>query len=202
MTEEEVQEELRARARELKASLDKVRELHRRLPVSPQEGRHRDLDRQPDFATQVRSGLECLLHDCFEPGIQGLLDLASFMPGHGSAGGRAEGILAEGFAVDHNRANLDLSDFSEATRQALYDLVVWDNFTARPLDPQADHPDIWVPPYTPEEAELKIFHQHGRWFATWLRLDEPEDAPEEQRRELLRLEPHPQAAGSLVYTEV
>ncbi len=76
-----------------------------------------------------------------------------------------------------------------------------DNFTARPHDPRAVQPEVWVPPYTPEEAGLEIFYQHGRWFATWLKLEEPEDAPETQRRELLRLDLD-RMPEYLVYTEV
>ena len=94
---------------------------------------------------------------------------------------------------------LDLSTFSEATRQALYDLAVRDNF--KPCEPQADPDDVWVPPYTAEEAGLEVYFQHGRWFVTWQKLEVPAGAPEAERRELLRLVLDPHEPENVIYRE-
>ena len=181
MNEGETRTGLQCVCRELEACLESLRNLQRRQPVTPQEGRYRDLDTDPDFPTEVRAVLGCLFTDCLEPAIQSLRDLASYEPGNGT--GRPA------------------RDPGEVAREVLYKLVVQDNFTARPLDPRADQAEVWVPPYTPEEAGLEVFHQHGRWFATWLKLEEPEDAPETQRREVLRLDLD-RMPEYLVYTEV
>jgi hypothetical protein len=86
---------------------------------------------------------------------------------------------------------LDLSRFIEATRRAVYDAVVSIHFA----DP--DHPA----PYSPEEAGLLVFYVFGRWFATWLRLDEPAELPEHKRRELLRIQPDPRWPLGLAFYE-
>ena len=97
---------------------------------------------------------------------------------------------------------MDFDVFHEDIRRILYGLVVRDNFTERALDPEADPPEIWVPPYTPDEAKLEIFFLLGRWFATWRKLEVPDDAPEHERQELLRLEPHRHRPGDIEYTDV
>ncbi len=102
--------------------------------------------------------------------------------------------------VESRELNLDV--FHESTRRALYDVVVRDNFTERALDPEADPPEVWVPPYTPDEAQLEVFFLLGRWFATWRKLEAPADAPEHERQELLRLEPHRHRPGDIEYTDV
>lgn len=75
--------------------------------------------------------------------------------------------------------NLDRKD--EGTREALYDFVVWDYFTPRTLE---DNGDINVPRHTPEECGLQVFFEYGRWFVTWLNLEEDPGQPEAVRREL------------------
>ena len=90
---------------------------------------------------------------------------------------------------------IDLGKEDEATRQALYELVKKDNFLPEGVD-------TWVPPYTAEAAQLQVFRLHSRWFATWLKLEEPREAPEAQRRELLLLEESGEHPGVLIYREV
>lgn len=75
--------------------------------------------------------------------------------------------------------NLDQED--EATWKSLYDFVVWDYFTPRTLE---DSGDINVPRHMPEECGLKVFFEYGRWFVTWLNLEEDSNQPEAIRREL------------------
>jgi hypothetical protein len=94
---------------------------------------------------------------------------------------------------------LDLTSDNEDARQALFAQVVLDNFTAKTLDPPED---VWSPPYTAEVAGIEVAFRWGRWFATWVKLEEPPGLPEEEGRELLRLEGTPGEAGSLLYHEV
>jgi hypothetical protein len=94
---------------------------------------------------------------------------------------------------------LDLRSNSEETRKVLHELVVRDNFTHQTQIPDDDQ---WVPSYTPEQAGLEVFYAHGRWFATWLKLEEPKDRPEALRRELLVLTEAPGEPGRLIYRGV
>jgi hypothetical protein len=89
-----------------------------------------------------------------------------------------ESLLRE----EHTPVDLDLNQNDEATRQILYDFVVWDYFTPHALD---DSGDITVPRYTPEEGGLRVYFEHGRWFVTWLKLEKDSSQPEAKRRELL-----------------
>jgi hypothetical protein len=83
---------------------------------------------------------------------------------------------------EHTPVGLDLDQDGEATRQVLYDFVVWDYFTARTLE---DEGDICVPRYTPEECGLRVVFDYGRWLVTWLKLEKDSSQPEATRRELL-----------------
>lgn len=86
---------------------------------------------------------------------------------------------------DHVPLDLDLNRNDETTRETLYGFVVWDYFTPHALE---DAGDITVPGYTPEECGLRVFFEHGRWFVTWLKLEEDSHGPEAQRRKLLVFE--------------
>jgi hypothetical protein len=95
-------------------------------------------------------------------------------------------------------APLDLAHYSEATRRALYDLAVAEYFTAR----REDDGEVLAPLYTPEQAGLEVLFLYGRWLVTWWKLEEPTEAPEGERRELLLVEPDPRGAGRIVYCEL
>ena len=84
---------------------------------------------------------------------------------------------------------LDLSRYAEATRRELYDRLARIQFTAET-------------PYEPDAAGLLVFHALGRWFGTWLDLEAPEDWPEARRRELVRIEPAPDAPEGIMLYEV
>jgi hypothetical protein len=64
---------------------------------------------------------------------------------------------------------LDLDAYSEATRRRLYDLAVAVHFPPRsePADP-----DVYVPPYSPEEAGLLVLRMFGRWLCVWQPLED------------------------------
>ena len=97
----------------------------------------------------------------------------------------------------HEPVDLDLHRQDEATRQILFDHVVWGYFTPRALD---DPGDITVPRYTPEECGLRVYFEHGRWFVTWLQLEKDRSQPEAERVELLLFEKDKN--GHLVLAEV
>lgn len=83
----------------------------------------------------------------------------------------------------------DLTRYTEATRRSVYDRVVRIQFT----------PET---PYSPDDAGLVVFYALGRWFGTWLDLESPEDWPEARRREMVRIEPSPDAPEGIMLYEV
>jgi hypothetical protein len=93
---------------------------------------------------------------------------------------------------------IDLPLVTEATRRALYDAAVAVHFP----DPDEPHdPDDFVPVYSPDAAGLTVAHCWGRWFITWLMLEEPSYLPESRRREVLRVIENPEAAYGLAFLE-
>lgn len=95
--------------------------------------------------------------------------------------------------------HLDLRNDDEATRRILYCLTVKDHFLPMQLE---DPGDVWVPLVTAKECDLKVHRIDGRWIASWLKLDEPEDRPEAERREFLLLVQDPPGEGPLSYREI
>jgi hypothetical protein len=120
-------------------------------------------------------------------------DAQAFRQSLWSAVRELESLLRE----KHEPVDLDLHQNDEATRQILYDYVIWGYFTPRALD---DPGDITVPRYTPEECGLRVYFEHGRWFVTWLQLEKDSSQPEAERRELLVCEKDKD--GHLVLAEV
>jgi hypothetical protein len=156
--------------------------IHDSLPVTQQERSLRDLDRDPPFATEARAVIQNVLADSLRPAIEDLRSVADYQP-----------------TVPAARLLWDLAAYSSEMERFLYGLVVKDNFTAKPLD---DPGDVWIPPYTPEQAELKVFFERGRWFVTWKKLEVPEDSPEAESWEVLRLEEDHDRPGHLFYQEI
>jgi hypothetical protein len=93
--------------------------------------------------------------------------------------------------------DLDLTTDDSSTQRLLYELVVREHFSVKPLE---DEGDVDVPGHTPEECGLQVFFLHGRWFVTWRKLEESMNRPEGLHRELLRIERG--SDGQLVFTEV
>jgi hypothetical protein len=93
---------------------------------------------------------------------------------------------------------IDLSQVTEATRRALYDAAVAIHF---PDPAEAHDPDDFVPEYSPDDAGLVVFHALGRWWASWLMLEEPATLPESRRREVLRIVENREAAYGLAFLE-
>lgn len=94
---------------------------------------------------------------------------------------------------------LDLETYSEATRRALYDIVVAVHFTA-PAEVAAG--DCY-PDYTPDQAGLVVDFVRARWLAGWCRLEETDsDLPESRRQALVRIQADPEAPYGVAFYEV
>lgn len=94
-------------------------------------------------------------------------------------------------------ADLDLTKNDPRTQQLLYASVAREQFSVRLLE---DEGDIDVPGHTPEECGLEVFFKYGRWFVSWMKLEEDMSQPEALTRELLRIDRG--SDGQLVFTEV
>ena len=69
----------------------------------------------------------------------------------------------------------DVMRFSEANRRWLYEQVAEMQFS--PSEVRG----------TPDQGKLQVIFFAGRWFATWLDLDEPPALPIEQRFRIARI---------------
>jgi hypothetical protein len=96
--------------------------------------------------------------------------------------------------------DLDLEVYSEATRRALYDIVVAVHFTAPAEVARGD----WYPDYSPDEAGLAVHFFRGRWLACWTRLEEAasDDLPESRRQAFVRIQAAPGAPFGVAFHEV
>ncbi|HEV3073299.1 MAG TPA: hypothetical protein VHB47_02680 [Thermoanaerobaculia bacterium] len=94
---------------------------------------------------------------------------------------------------------LDLEVYTEATRRALYDIVVAVHFTAPAETATGD----CYPDYTPDQAGLVVDFSRGRWLAGWCRFEETDsDLPESRRQALVRIQAHPGAPFGVAFYEV
>jgi hypothetical protein len=71
-------------------------------------------------------------------------------------------------------AALDLTSFSEETRRTLYEWI------ARLQFPSEGKP-------TADDSGLQVIFLGGRWFASWLDLDEPASLPTPLRIRMVRV---------------
>ncbi len=95
--------------------------------------------------------------------------------------------------LDLTRAN------DERTLTALDAFIRWRHFTPRPL---GDEGMVYVPEHSAEDCKLEIYYQHGRYFATWLKLEEAElGAKECELRELMSFQ-HIKEDRRLIVVEV
>jgi hypothetical protein len=196
MTLVAAQDQARAIANDLGVVRYRLLGVQASLPPSPQESSQEDWDGDPDAGTELRTVIGHGVLSCLDPLIRDLQDAADYQPMR--VQGRPKSVRRSDLEPTPG-IRLDLSAPGEATRRTLYALVTRDNFTAREVGPPGD---VWVPAYTPEQAGLEVFYAHGRWFATWVKLEESPQRPESERRELLVLEEDPERRGSLRYTEV
>lgn len=69
----------------------------------------------------------------------------------------------------------DLTHFSEGLRRQLYDRISEMCFAR----PDSRH--------TPDQAGLQVFYTAGRWFASWVDLEEPSTIPDRLRVRIARI---------------
>jgi len=170
----EARKALRAAGADLKAIRHRLVGIQASIPPSAQETSRGDLEGDLDVATEMRTVIANDLQDCLDPLIDDILTAAEYQPEPVEDG-------------SPSIADLDLSVFSEATRQRLYEVVVADNFRQ---------------PESAEQAGLEVVFAWGRWFATWMKLELPDSLPEAERREILVLVENPHRPGTLGYGEV
>ncbi len=88
-----------------------------------------------------------------------------------------------------------LRSYSEALRRELYDAVVLHIWT--PVSP-----GDYVPAYTPDASQLTVMYTHGRWIAIWIDLEEPADAPPDQRAQMVRVQADPDSRFGIIFSGV
>lgn len=93
--------------------------------------------------------------------------------------------------------NLDLSKEDPATARRIEELAAWTFFSPHPA---GDPWEILLPGFAPEQGGLKVYYMHGRWFCTWLKLDEDMTRPENAARELLVV--NKEGDGRIVFNPV
>ena len=80
MTETAAQAELREIVKILGALCRRLQTIHDQLPVPPQETAMLVGEEEMDVATEVRSTIECVLHDSLRPAIGDLRTAAAYRP--------------------------------------------------------------------------------------------------------------------------
>ncbi len=88
-----------------------------------------------------------------------------------------------------------LHRYTETLRRQLYDAVVQHLWTQL-------HPGDYVPDYTPDAAQLTVSFLGGRWIATYIDMDEPTDAPPDQRVQMSRILADPSRPFGITLSEV
>jgi hypothetical protein len=173
---------LEAAAQEIDTICRSLRTFHDVLPAPAQETSLQDLAHDLPRSTMMRATIRNVIADRLRPAMADLLAAATY---------QTERPVPQPL--------WNLTTYSAETQRLLQDLVVEQNFTAhRSRDPE----DTWEPPYTPEQAGLKVYFEHGRWYAAWRKLEVPDSAPEAEQWEVLRLEEDSANPGHLFYQEV
>jgi hypothetical protein len=90
---------------------------------------------------------------------------------------------------------LDLTRYTEATRREVYDRCVRHLWT-----PEA--PGDYTPSYTPDAAQMTVAYSHGRWFLSYIDLEEPVNAPLDRRAVLSRIIAAPDRPLGLMLSEI
>lgn len=108
--------------------------------------------------------------------------------------------LSELLELAYVPADLDLTRANdEYTIAALGAFIRWRHFTPQPMD---DPGVIHVPEHSAIDCKLEVYYQHGRYLATWLKLEEAEpEARECDLRELLCFQ-HVKEDRRLILVEV
>jgi hypothetical protein len=85
--------------------------------------------------------------------------------------------------------------YTESLRRELYDAVVLHLWTP-------DAPGDYVPAFTPDAAQLTVMYSHGRWIVVYLDLEEPADAPPDQRAQMSRILAAPDRPFGITLSEI
>lgn len=146
-----------------------------------------------DLATEIRAVLDIQIREHLDPLLKSLRAAAEYQPAAPTPPPPApipppEPVL------------LDLAAEEATMKPVVYALVVMDYFTARRSDEEPG--EVWLPPYTPEQAGLEVWKKHGRWYTAWRKLEVPETATEDERWEVLLIEEDPRLRGNLIYHEI
>ncbi|HEV8579923.1 MAG TPA: hypothetical protein VGX68_12675 [Thermoanaerobaculia bacterium] len=82
MTEVEIaaQKEVQQLVQELDAIQTRLETIHARLPVAADEAAMLEGEKEPDFSTEMRSVIECVLTDYLRPAIRDLATAAAYRP--------------------------------------------------------------------------------------------------------------------------
>ncbi|MFY9820180.1 MAG: hypothetical protein WAM82_02290 [Thermoanaerobaculia bacterium] len=182
---EGARKEVRAVIEDLKAIRYRLWGVYGSIPPTAQETSRGDLEGDPDVETELRTVIANGVRNGLDPLIDDLETAVEYQPDPAATGSPS---------ISH----LDLSVFSEATRQGLYEAVAAENFRSAKLESGEDS----VPQYTAAQAGLEVVWAWGRWFATWWKLELPDTLPEAERREILLLQENRRRPGTLAYGEV
>ena len=88
-----------------------------------------------------------------------------------------------------------LLTYTEALRRQLYDAVVAHLWT------REDSGD-YIPPFTPDAAQLTVMYSHGRWLVIYLDLEEPVTAPADRRAVMSRILAAPDRRFGIQLSEI
>ena len=59
-----------------------------------------------------------------------------------------------------------------------------------------------MPSYTPDAAQLMVMYSHGRWLVIYIDLEEPADAPADQRTVMSRVVTDPDTRFGVQLQEI
>lgn len=180
---ETARDRLRMHVRALDDCADDLTYLRENIPPSPQELSGLDLDGDLDVETEIRAVIAIQLQDRLVPLMRALEAAADY---------RLD-------SPEPESVPLDLTQDEETMGRVVRGLVVRDWFTER-VDEEAPR-GVWLPAAPPEQAELAVWKAWGGWFATWRKLDAPEDLPEAERWERLSITEDPKRPGTLRYED-
>ncbi len=195
ITEEEIRHRLQAEWEEIRDSLVRLSFLQKAIAPSPQETSEEDIEGPLDFVTEVRTTVASAVRDHLSPALRKLRATAAYRPE-----APPPRTAAPAPSGPPKPVRLDLAADEAAMRPVVYALVVMDCFTARRSDEEPG--EVWLPPYSPERAGLRVWKKHGRWYAAWQKLEVPATAREDERWEVLLIEEDPRLRGNLIYREI
>jgi hypothetical protein len=165
------------------------RPIHSKARPRPVQARPAVKKRRPARLPEIREELESLHHHLLEMLVP-LQNRKAVRTGSRTEDDRLRLALWNAAReldplLSEAPAGLDLRRNDPAVGEALYAFAVRRYFSLRLL---ADPGYIYIPKHSPEECQLRVFHEYGRWWLTWLKLEGDMNRPEAMTRELLLIE--------------